>query len=92
MEIVIDEKFLELFGTGTLTGTIVKRSLETGEAYPPKEVTLVFPQTDLEFKRKNKGPKEIILLEHVPMCLVEDILRLVDGGVKIHIKESLVSE
>lgn len=87
MRIEITEKFLELFGTGTLTGTIV-----SNDGKFPDKLTLVFPQTDLEWRRKNNGPKHYVMPEFVPFCLVLDVLELQRRGVEIAVETTTIRE
>ena len=81
IEIEISEEFLERFGNGTLVGTMMQR---TGER--PTDVVLVFPQTTLGWRQKNKGPKHYVLPEFVPLALVLDVINLVESGIRVTVK------
>ena len=77
--ITIDEKFLQLCGSGTLVGAIIK------EVGPEKyqflsKLILIFPQTTPRWKKENGGPKEFIVYEHNIPSLINDILSMQDSG------------
>lgn len=48
-----------------------------------KELELVFPQTSLDWRAKNGGPRDLIILEYNVPCIIDDILRLIERGVKV---------
>jgi hypothetical protein len=79
--IEIDEKFLELFGTGTLLGTLLDLY---GKA--PEKVVLVFPRTTTAWREKFGGPHQYIVNEYTIACLLEDVLRLRAQGIEVSIE------
>ena len=82
-EFEITEDFLEAFGAHALLGALVDKFDEV-----PKKLTLVFPQTGIRWRKEN-GPKDYIMPEYVPMCLIRDLLALVRRGVEIKLVERL---
>lgn len=107
MKVIIDENFLQLCGTGSLIGTILtqhykEKELEEMKNGPehlrhhqgvliPGTIVLVFVQTSFSYRERNKGPKEFIIPEYAPMCLVEDILKLIGQGVVVQIEQEIVN-
>ena len=85
LEIIIDEKYCESFGSNSLIGHIMNLS----EYNPPSEIHLVFKQSSLEFRKKNNGPKEWIIPEYTMMCFIKDILFLRASNINIVIKEMI---
>lgn len=81
VRIDINEKFLETFGTGTLTGTMWKK---VGKA---DKVILVFHTSSLSYCQKNGGPRSWVMGDYVPMCLVQDIMGLQRMGIQVEIEE-----
>ena len=85
VRIEITEKFMELCGTSTLIGTIT--NLRPMEAFASlKELVLAFPQTSLRWREEHKGPAEHIAPEYALPCLLQDILRLQEWGVKVEVE------
>jgi len=78
MKIIVDEKFLEKFGTGTLIGMCIDNKGEF-----PKEITLAFPYTSSHWKSYNGGPDMLLMYEHVLLCWTECIVVLVGRGVVV---------
>ena len=80
-EVVLTPEDLETFATRSLTGLLVTRFNEI-----PKELNLVFTQTTMNWKRENGGPDHWVLPEHTLPCLMEDIVSLIQQGVKIQVE------
>ena len=78
----VNEKYLEIFATGTLIGTIAKKH----KFGVPKQVVLVFPRASLDWCRRHAGPPQWIVNEFVLMCFVEDVLTLREWGVDVQIQ------
>ena len=78
---LIDEKFLEAFGTGSLVG-----QLDMKDGKFPEIIELQFPKSSLEFREKNNGPGQIIVNEYTIRCLLEDVLYLKEKGITIVLK------
>jgi len=87
--VVVNERFLETFGTGTLMGTIVKMRGSSFTRGMPKAVTLVFPETSLRWREKNGGPRLLVVTEYAVRLLVEDVLRLREMGVAVSSETTL---
>jgi len=85
MEIDINEKFLETFGSGTLSGALYTKYPDA--VFPGKKVKLIFHTSSLSYCQNNGGPRSFVMSDFVPMCLVQDILRLMRIGVEIEIEE-----
>lgn len=85
IEIEIDEKFLELCGTGTLMGNLLSRY---PEAIPEGvEIHLVFLQTSLGYRRVHGGPQVYLIPEYTVWCFTDDLVRLQEMGYKVVIKK-----
>lgn len=87
MLVYIDEKDpkeinLDVFGYGSLCGSILNETVCKGFSYP-KKVKLVFPQTSLGRRKRNGGPNSLIITEFVIPFLLSDILVLVNQGVEV---------
>jgi hypothetical protein len=80
--IKISKNNLSTIGANSLEGKIYTKFQTI-----PKELRIEFEQTTLEWKKENKGPDEIIVLEHVPMVLCESILYLSKQCEKLEIGE-----
>lgn len=79
----ITKKMLETMGSHSLTGRLLMDNI-----IPTDEtVKLLFQQTTMDYKQKHDGPEQIIVWEHLPMVLCEDVLSLVKNGVKLEIGE-----
>ena len=83
-EIIVDETFFENFGSGSLLGHIWN---QFGKM--PKQLTITFKQSSLEYRKNHNGPKIWMMPEYSNMCLLKDIIFLKDNGVSIEIKELL---
>ena len=77
---ILKEKF-ETWGSRTLVATVYD------VAPKPCPIELLFEQTTTEWKRKNGGPEEIIVTEHLLMCFIDDILILQKMGYEISVGE-----
>jgi len=84
-QITLDQKFLEVLGTGSLIG----RLAVDYDLAQLTEVELRFPQTTLEWRRKHGGPDSYIIPEFAIACLLEDVLNLLRRGVQISVSEDL---
>ncbi len=82
-QVKIYKSELETFGGSSLIGKIAVEE----NIYPPCEVEILFEQTSMDWKRKNGGPEEIIVTEHLLWCFVDDVLRLQEMGYKITVGE-----
>ena len=83
-EFLLNEKVLDTFGACSLTGGITNARPKSF----PKDVTIVFEETSIGWKRQNGGPNYWIIPEYAINCLIEDILYLVESrGVKFTLKK-----
>lgn len=83
--IIVNEKFLQLFGSGTLIGTLA--GLDTTKSVSSiTEVILKFPRPSRQYLEKNQGPHEIILCDHVIPLLIKDLMWLTDHNIKYRIE------
>lgn len=76
-QVIVNQKFLETFGTRSLSGQL--------KNWPADEVELVFPQTSLSWRQDHNGPDNWIMPEYSIPCLIEDILSLISKGVKVSV-------
>jgi hypothetical protein len=79
MEIKITKEKLALMGSNSLLGLI-------GKGNDPS-IKILFEQTSMRWREKHHGAEEIILPEYVPMCLMSDLLWLVQNGFEVEIDE-----
>lgn len=86
--VIMDEHQLSRLGSASLTGIVTSELIERHGVVCPKEVEieLVFPQSSYEYRKKNGGPRDMIIWEHNVLCLTEDILSLQRDGFKITVK------
>jgi hypothetical protein len=91
VKVLIDEEKLRGLGTASLIGTI---SVMTNGAplTELKEVVLVFPQTTMGWKSKNKEPEEFIIYEHNVPCLLQDVVSLLSRGTKVSVEMPEISK
>jgi len=82
---VVTKKLLAVLGSNTILGNLSNLGI-----HPPCNVVLAFEQSSMGWKYKNKGPDEIIVTEHVPMCLCEEMLTLTRMGYSVTIEEEIV--
>jgi hypothetical protein len=81
----VTETFLERFATGTLVGTLVTEN--PGFGMPGDTATLVFHTSSLHYCERNGGPRAVVMQDYTPMCLVQDVCRLLEMGVTLRIEE-----
>ncbi len=74
----ISREMLSCFGSGTLIGLLTKSGIT-----PPCRLTLLFEQTSIVWKCANGGPMLLKAAEHVPMCLVDDVVQMIQMGYEI---------
>lgn len=79
MEIRISKKDLELIGHASLAGMLFSKGI------PPGPVTFLFEQTSMDWKRRNNGPDVLVLNEHIPLSLLENLLVLQRAGYTVTI-------
>ena len=77
---------MEAFGDHSLTGAIVNQNDDIALA----EITLLLIEVEVTssgWKRDNKGPHLTLMPESVPICLISDVLSLVQRGIRIQVYE-----
>lgn len=84
IEISLDQSTLEKMACGSLTG-MVSQAMKAWGYLLPEHLILIFPQTSLEWRRKNGGPDSTIVPEYTIPHLLDCVLKLRDQGVKIEI-------
>ncbi len=67
---------IDTFGTASLIGMANLSDADT-------ELELVFPQTSLQWREKHQGPRACVVLEYNLPCIIEDILLLIERGIKV---------
>ncbi len=77
----ITKKDLETIGTHSLQGLLVREGF-----MEPGPITFRFQQSSTGWKEGNGGPDEIIMPEHVPMCLCASIASLQKKGYTITVE------
>lgn len=88
VEVDVDQKLLETFGTLSLTGVILsKLSQDQGFGKEGDVVVLKFHTSSLTYCRNHSGPRTLLMPDYAPMCLIENILGLSAKGVKFEIVE-----
>jgi hypothetical protein len=78
--ILLDEDGLGRLATASLIGLVMEDGVT--------ELEITFLQSSLSWREKNGGPNEWIILEYNVPCLLADVVKLVERGVKVTIKES----
>lgn len=82
--------YLEVFGTGSLTGLILSQNPEA-PFDQIREVDLIIEKTSSWWKEKNKGPFLTLTPEYVFECLLEDVVSLTNRGIKFNLFHVLVN-
>jgi len=82
LTLIMDEERLRHVGSHSLSGRIFNAAKD---GRMPKEVELEFPQTDLHWRKLNGGPKQHVLKEFNVPCLLENILLLLEKGIKVSV-------
>lgn len=80
LRIELREDDLAGLGSASLIGRI-----PIAESGLPKRVVLVFPQTTLG-RRREHGPKAVVLMEYNIPCLVADVVWLIRNGVDVSVE------
>jgi hypothetical protein len=82
----IGESDFEKIGDSSIEGFLFESLGFSGKKFNDvKRVVLVFPQTTLNWKKQNKGPKEFIIYEHTIPSILCSILNLRNKGIEINI-------
>lgn len=82
--------YLEVFGTSSLTGLILSQNPEV-PFDQIREVDLIIERTSSHWKEKNNGPHLTLVPEYVFECLLEDVVRLTNRGIKFNLLHVLVN-
>jgi hypothetical protein len=77
--IVLNEETIQQLASNSLIGMLY----QLGHTQLPERIELVFPQTSMGWREKNKGPREYLLYEYNIPYLIESILFLIRGGVEV---------
>lgn len=87
VEIPLD--YLENFGTACLTGRMIGENPEVplGDI---NDVVFVIHQTSMDWKRRHNGPYMSVVPEYIFECLVEDVVNLVNRGIKFRFEHKIV--
>lgn len=75
------DEFLSSLGTGSLIGIVLSKN----KRQLPKKLILQFPQSSLDFCKKNKGPRDLILTEYNVPCLLESVIWFMNSGTLVEI-------
>ena len=81
MIVQISKEQLPSMASCSLIGLITKQNI------PPGPLTIQFEQSSFQWKQEHHGPDDIIVPEHLPMCLCEDIVTLIHMGYTITVGE-----
>lgn len=82
ISMTMDEKLLETFASGSLIGNLLKDH----KFSEIDDVELVFPQSTLHWRQQNRGPKIYLIPEYTVPLLIEDVLKLLELGIKVTVK------
>jgi len=85
LTLIMDEERLRQVGPHSLSGRIFNAACG---GRMPEEVELEFPQTDLHWRKRNGGPKQHVLEEFNVPCLLENVLLLLEKGIKVSVTMS----
>lgn len=85
IQLTIDEKFIQNAGGNSLLGALAEKNMMLMAEEKKCTIELIFPQTTMNYKRKNKGPKDFIIYEYNIPCLIMDIIYLQNLGHEIKI-------
>jgi hypothetical protein len=92
IQIEITERFLSTCGTGTLLGVLVSKCPDhrfgTDGVAHDDEVVLSFHTSSLRYCQQHGEPRSIVMNDYTPMCLVQDVLRLREMGVRVIVENN----
>lgn len=84
--IQIDGNDLERIGSGSIEGFLMESLVNHNKKFFDVEmVHLRFPQTTIEWKKRNHGPKEFIVFEHTIPCILNSVIQLQKQGFQVSI-------
>jgi hypothetical protein len=80
------QKDLERMATRSLIGRLVTEHPDLVlDVEHVEKVIINFQETTTAWKYDHGGPSEIILPEHLPCCLCEDIILLMKRGIEVEV-------
>lgn len=83
MELKIRYEDYEVIGSHSLLGRLMEGFLDG--SLKKEGLVLKFQASTLKECEERPGPEILLMPEHVPMCLIEDVIKLVSEGIRVTI-------